>query len=97
MEIPGELVQNLFSARNRESVSSPGNGAHFIGRVREIIAARADQDKKGVEVVRQRIRTGIGNDLIDGLASAFRTRLGVTINREAVDAYFNIGDRSPLP
>ncbi len=95
MEIPGELVQNLFSAKKRGAVSSSGNGAHFIARVREIKTARADTDKKGADVVRQRIGAGIGNDLTDGLARAFRSRLGVTINREAVNAYFNVGDRAP--
>ena len=95
MEIPGELVQNLFSAKERVARSAPGNGAHFIARVREIKAAGPGADKQGIDAIRQQIGAGIGNDLTDGLASALQVRLGVTINREAVNAYFNIGDRAP--
>ncbi len=95
MEIPGELVQNLFSAKERVAQSAPGNGAHFIARVREIKAAGPGADKQGIDAIRQQISAGIGNDLTDGLASALQVRLGVTINREAVNAYFNIGDRAP--
>ena len=94
MEIPGELVQALFSARNRVPVSSPGDGAHFIARVREIKAARAETDKEGVDVIRQQIAAGLGSDLTDGLARAFRTRLGVTIDRQALNAYSNTGDQA---
>lgn len=95
MEIPGELVQKLFSTRERIALSSPGNGAHFVARVREIKAAEAGTDKQGVDAIRQQIRAGMGNDLTDAFASALHERLGVIINREAVNAYFNIGDRAP--
>ncbi|MAI10915.1 MAG: hypothetical protein CBD27_00060, partial [Rhodospirillaceae bacterium TMED167] len=95
MEIPGELVQNLFSAEKRVALSAPGIGAHFIARVREIKAAGAGTDKQGVDAIRQQIGAGIGNDLTDGLASALQARLGVTIDRAAVNAYFNIDDRAP--
>ena len=94
MEIPGELVQALFSARNGVPVSTPGDGAHFIARVREIRAARAETDKEGVDVIRQQIAAGLGSDLTDGLARAFRTRLGVTIDRQALNAYSNTGDQA---
>ena len=57
MEIPGELVQNLFSAKKRVALSALGNGAHFIARVREIKAAGAGTDKQGVDAIRQRIET----------------------------------------
>ena len=94
MEIPGDLVKALFSAKNRVAVSSPGDGAHFVARVREIKTARADTDNEGLDVIRQQIGAGLANDLTDGLASAFRTRLGVTINRQALNTYFNTGDQA---
>jgi len=88
-DIPGELVQQLFSAKERVAVSAPGNGADFIARVKEIQPANAGADEGGVAAVREQVSLGLGNDITAQLANALRTRLGVTINREAIDNYFN--------
>ena len=98
-EIPGQLVQDLFAAKERVALSGPGSGAHFIARVREIKAASAGADETGMASVRKKISQDIRNDLSEQLANAFRERIGVTINRDAIDNYFSPDGsrRTPRP
>ena len=89
MAIPEQMVQNLFSAKERVALSSPGNGAHFIARVREIKAAGPLTGEQGVDAIRRQI-DGYWQGSDGWVVMHFKRG----INQEAVNAYFKVGNQA---
>lgn len=86
VQIPGELVTALFKAKGKEAVTASSPAAHYIAQVKETKAADPVADKKGLDALATQLRGNIANDISTQFANALRLKLGVTINRAAVDA-----------
>ncbi len=87
-QLPGSVVSGLFKAKGKEAVSGASNDSHFIAQVKDIKAANPVADKKGLDALKNQLSGNISNDITTQLANALRAKLGVTINRSAVDAAF---------
>lgn len=85
-QLPGALVSGLFKAKGNTAVSAASNDTHFIAQVKDIKAANPVADKQGFDQLKTQLRSNISNDISTQLANALRTKLGVTINRAAVDS-----------
>ncbi|MBT7955144.1 MAG: hypothetical protein HN731_08130, partial [Rhodospirillaceae bacterium] len=87
-QLPGSVVSGLFKAQGKEAVSGATNNTHFIAQVKDTKQANPVADKKGLDQLKIQLSTNISNDITTQLANALRGKLGVTINRSAVDAAF---------
>ncbi len=85
-QLPGEIVSALFKAKGKDAVAAASNDRHFIAQVKDIKAANPIADKKGLDVLATQLRGNISNDISTQLANALRLKLGVTVNRAAVDS-----------
>jgi peptidyl-prolyl cis-trans isomerase D len=86
VRFPRKLVNDLFKAEGKNSVSAPSNDTHYIALVKSVKAANPVADKKGFDAVANQLRTNISNDISAQFANALRTKITVTINRAAVDS-----------
>ncbi len=86
VQIPGELVSALFKSKGKEAVAAASNDAHFIAQVKETKAANSITDNKGLEAISSQLQGNIANDISTQFANALRLKLGVQINRAAVDS-----------
>jgi len=84
-QLPGGLIGKLFKAASGDAVSAEGNGAHFIAVLKEIKAADPVADKKGFDQLKDQLSGGLAEDLTVQLGNALRNKIGVTVNRKAVD------------
>ena len=87
-QLPGTVVSGLFKARGKEAISGATNDTHFITQVKDIKPANPVIDKKGLDQLKNQLSSNISNDITIQLANALRGKLGVTINRSAVDAAY---------
>jgi peptidyl-prolyl cis-trans isomerase D len=86
VQLPGELVSALFKAKGKDTVAAAAEDTSYIAQVKDIKSANPIVDKKGLEVVAKQLRDNIANDMSTQFANALRVKLGVTINRAAVDS-----------
>jgi peptidyl-prolyl cis-trans isomerase D len=87
-QLPGAVVSGLFKAQGKEAVSGATDNTHFIAQVKDTKQANPVADKKGLDQLKIQLSTNISNDITTQLANALRVKLGVTINRSAVNAAF---------
>jgi peptidyl-prolyl cis-trans isomerase D len=87
-QLPGQLISALFSAKNNDTFSASSNNSSFIAQIRTIKIANVDINKKGYKIFEEQIQENIKNDMSTQYAAALRKRLGVTINKPAVESSF---------
>jgi len=83
--LPGQLITELFGTDRGGVVEAAGDGAHYIARLKDVVAAVPSADRDGLSVVRGQIAGDIGTDLAAQLTQALRQRHGVTVNRASLE------------
>lgn len=84
-QLPGNLISQLFKSNVGKAVSAAGKDAHFIAILKEITAANPITDKPGFDQLSDQLNGGLAEDLTVQLGNAIREKVGVTINRTAVN------------
>ncbi len=86
--LPGQLITDLFALKSGEYTSVAGNGLHFLARLKDIVAAQPVAEAEAMDGLSRQLSQALVNDLTIQMANALQTKLGVTINRAAVDSLF---------
>ena len=83
--LPGELITELFGTDRGGVVAAAGDGAHYVARLKDVVAAVPSADRDGLSAVRGQIAGDIGADLTAQFTQALRQRHGVTVNRASLE------------
>ncbi|MDE0538178.1 MAG: SurA N-terminal domain-containing protein [Rhodospirillales bacterium] len=83
--LPGQLITELFGAGRGGVVTAAGDGAHYVARLKDVVAAVPSADRDGLSAVRGQIAGDIGADLTAQFTQALRQRHGVTVNRASLE------------
>jgi peptidyl-prolyl cis-trans isomerase D len=84
--LPASLIVDLFKIRRGETVAASGNDAEFVARLKDIAGPEAGAAEGGaLNALRRELDAGIANDLAEQLYAALRRRVGVEIDRTALE------------
>ncbi len=83
--LPGKLITELFGTDRGGVVTAAGDGAHYVARLKDVVAAVPSADRDGLSAVRGQIAGDIGADLTAQFTQALRQRHGVTVNRASLE------------
>ncbi|MHA1597163.1 MAG: SurA N-terminal domain-containing protein [Alphaproteobacteria bacterium] len=85
--LPPAMVSGLFDTAPGGAVSTATEKAHFVGRLKQVIAA----DKittKDLDAIAAELGAALQNDLLEQLTRGLRQRYPVTINSKALNELF---------
>jgi len=95
--LPGQLITYLFTLKSGEYTSVAGNGLHYLARLKDIVGAQPVAEADAMDGLSRQLGQALVNDLTIQMANALQTKMGVTINRAAVDSLFGGGDAAGQP
>ncbi len=95
--LPSQLITDMFNFKSGEYTSVAAGGVHYLARLKEIVAAQPLAEADAMEGLSRQLSQALANDLTIQVANALQTKLGVTINRAAVDSLFGGGDAAGQP
>lgn len=90
-DMPGQLLQDIFTLNQGEAKVTRGEGGYFIARLKSVTPADPAADKTGVDAMRQELAAVLRDDVVTQLAGALRKDLGVTVHQDVLRQVLNPG------